>query len=152
MLGDRAAVKAEVVGYKGSAPLATELIGGQVPVAVDTLDALAPLHQGKKLTILAVSGQARSEFAKDVPTLTEDGINLAATGWNTFFAPRSMPAAKVKNLAQAIASVMADPAVRKRFVDASMEPVSMTQEQTVATLKAYHAQWEPVVKRSGYQQ
>jgi tripartite-type tricarboxylate transporter receptor subunit TctC len=152
MLGDRAAVKAEVVGYKGSAPLATELIGGQVPVAVDTIDALAPLHQGKKLAILAVSGSARSEFVKDVPTLKESGIDLSATGWNTFFAPKAMPAAKVAALAQAIATAMSDPAVRKRFVDASMDPVSMTQEQTSASLKAYKAQWEPVVKRSGYQQ
>ena len=63
-----------------------------------------------------------------------------------------MPAAKVATLAQAIAGVMADPAVRKRFVDASMDPVSMTREQTAAALGAYKAQWEPVVKRSGYQQ
>jgi tripartite-type tricarboxylate transporter receptor subunit TctC len=152
MLGDRAAVKAEVVGYKGSAPLATELMGGQVPVAVDTIDALAPLHQGRKLTILAVSGSSRSEFVKDVPTLKESGIDLSATGWNTFFAPKAMPAAKVATLAQAISTVMSDPAVRKRFVDASMDPVSMTQEQTAAALKAYKAQWEPAVKRSGYQQ
>ncbi len=152
MLGDRAAVKAEVVGYKGSAPLATELMGGQVPVAVDTIDALAPLHKGGKLRILAVSGAARSEFVKEVPTLKESGIDLAASGWNTFFAPKSMPAAKVAKLAQEISAVMADPAVRKRFVDASMDPVSLSQAETAASLKAYRAQWEPVVKRSGYQQ
>jgi len=152
MLGDRAAVKAEVVGYKGSAPLATDLIGGRVPVAIDTIDSLAPLHQGGKLRILAVSGSARSEFVKDVPTLKESGIDLVASGWNTFFAPKAMPEAKVKSYAQAIAAVMADPALKKRFVDASMEPVAMSQEQTAAALRAYQAQWEPVVKRSGYQQ
>ncbi|RYF27091.1 MAG: ABC transporter substrate-binding protein, partial [Comamonadaceae bacterium] len=38
MLGQQAKVTAEAVGYKGSAPLLTDLIGGQVPVAVDTLD------------------------------------------------------------------------------------------------------------------
>lgn len=152
MLGDHAALKAEVVGYKGSAPLATELLGGQVPVAIDTIDALAPLHHGGKLRMLAVSGVKRSEFVKEVPTLKESGIDLAASGWNTFFAPRSMPAAKASTLAQAIAAVMSDPAVRKRFVEASMDPVSMSQAETVTTLKAYKTQWEPVVKRSGYQQ
>lgn len=151
MLGDRAEVKAEVVGYKGSSPLATELLGGHIPVAIDTIDALAPLHQGGKLKILAASGKSRSVFAKDVPTLREVGIALDADGWNAFFAPRTMPADKVQALAQAIQAVMADPALQKRFADASMEPVSSSQAQTAAMLKAYKAQWEPVVRRSGYQ-
>jgi tripartite-type tricarboxylate transporter receptor subunit TctC len=152
MLGDRAGIKADVVGYKGSAPLATDVIGGQVPVAIDTLDALLPLHQGGKLKVLAVSGKDRSQFAPDIPTLKEAGVDLSATGWNAFFAPKAMPAEKVKALGQAIQAAMADPAVRKRFVELTMEPVSSSTEETSEMLKAYRAQWEPVVKRSGYQQ
>lgn len=151
MLAERASIKADVVGYKGSAPLSVELIGGQIPVAIDTLDALLPLHQRGRLRILALSGKTRSEFDKDIPTLKESGIGLEASGWNAFFAPRSMPAERVQALAQAIQSVMADPAVRKRFTEASMEPMSMSQRETAELLKAYKAQWEPVVKRSGYE-
>ena len=152
MLGDRAGIKADVVGYKGSAPLATDLMGGQVPVAIDTLDALLPLHQGGKLKVLAVSGKDRSQFAPDIPTLEEAGVDLTATGWNAFFAPKSMPAEKVRSLGQAIQAAMADPALRKRFVELTMEPVSTSTDETREMLKAYRAQWEPVVKRSGYQQ
>ncbi|TWG81853.1 tripartite-type tricarboxylate transporter receptor subunit TctC [Cupriavidus gilardii J11] len=152
MLGERAGVKGDVVGYKGSAPLSTDLLGGQVPVGVDTLDTVLSLHRSGKLRILAVSGKARSPFARDIPTLKEAGIDLAADGWNTFFASRAMPADKTRMLAGAIQSVMADPAVRQRFVSVSMEPVSRSQEQTVAMLKAYKAQWQPVVRRSGFQQ
>lgn len=152
MLGDRASLKSDVVGYKGSAPLATDLLGGQVPVGIDTLDTVLPLHQGGKVKILAVSGNTRSPFAKDIPTLKEAGIDLAADGWNAFFAPRAMPAAKVKGLAAAIQSVMADPAVKQRFLSANMQPVSTSQDETVRVLKAYKAQWQPVVKRSGFQQ
>lgn len=152
MLGERAGVKGDVVGYKGSAPLSTDLLGGQVPVGVDTLDTVLSLHRSGKLRILAVSGKARSPFARDIPTLKEAGIDLAADGWNTFFASRAMPADKARMLAGAIQSVMADPAVRQRFVSVSMEPVSRSQEQTVAMLKAYKAQWQPVVRRSGFQQ
>ncbi len=63
MIGERAGLKADVVGYKGSAPLATDLIGGQIPVAVDTLDSLMPLHDGGKLKVLATSGRSRSLLA-----------------------------------------------------------------------------------------
>jgi len=152
MLGERAGLKADVVGYKGSAPLTADLIGGQIPVAVDTLDSLLPLHDGGKLKVLATSGPSRSPFAKDVPTFKEAGVDLVASGWNTFFAPRSMPADKVRDLATAIQTVMADPAVRKQFVAGNMDPVSVSQEQTSSMLKAYRAQWEPVIKRSGFQE
>lgn len=151
MLGERAALKADVIGYKGSAPLTTELVGGQVPVAIDTLDSVLPLHQAGKLRILAVSGKGRSSFAPDIPTLAEQKIDLVADGWNVFFAPKSMPAARAADYAKAIQAVMADPDVQKQFKAANMEPVSSSQEQTIAMLKGYRAQWEPVVKRSGYQ-
>ena len=152
MIGERAGLKADVVGYKGSAPLSTDLIGGQIPVAVDTLDSLMPLHDGGKLKVLATSGRSRSLLAKDVPTFSEASVDLVASGWNTFFAPRSMPADKVRDYAIAIQSVMADPALRKQFVASSMDPVSASQEQTISMLKAYRAQWEPVIKRSGFQE
>lgn len=152
MLGERAGVKGEVVGYKGSAPLSTDLLGGQVPVGVDTLDAVLALHQSGKLRILAVSGKTRSPFAKDIPTLKETGIDLVADGWNAFFAAKTMPADKVRKLAGEIQTVMADPVVQQRFLQANMVPVSRSQEQTAQMLKAYKAQWQPVVRKSGIQQ
>ncbi|NUZ04256.1 tripartite tricarboxylate transporter substrate-binding protein [Piscinibacter koreensis] len=151
MLADRAGLKADVVGYKGSAPLSTELIGGQIPVAIDTLDAVLALHQAGKAKILAVSGRARTPFDTHIPTLRESGIDLVGTGWNAFFAPRAMPADKVKALARAIHGVMSDAQVQQRFVAASMEPTARTQAETATMLKAYKAQWAPVVQRSGYQ-
>ena len=152
MLSDQASVKGEIIGYKGSAPLANALLGGEIPVAVDTLDAVLPLQQAGKLKILAVSGKTRSAFAKDIATLQEQHIDLVADGWNTVYAPKSMPAAKVADYAKAIQAVMADPAVRKQFLAVNAEPVSRSQQQTEAMLKGYNAQWQAAVKRSGYQQ
>ena len=151
MLGERASLKADVVGYKGSAPLSVALVGGEIPVAIDTLDALLPLHQRGRLNILAVSGQARSPYAAGVPTLRESGIDLAAIGWNAFFAPRAMPPEKVQALAEAIRAVTADAALKKRFADANMDLVSMSQQQTAQMVRDYKAQWAPVVRRSGYE-
>ncbi|RST55105.1 Bug family tripartite tricarboxylate transporter substrate binding protein [Variovorax sp. MHTC-1] len=151
MVGEKAKVPTQVVGYRGSSPLLTDLIGGQVPIAVDTLDVVIPQHQAGKVRILAMSGAKRSPFAPEVPTFKEAGLDLVATGWNAFFAPASMPRDKVARLSQAIREVMQDPDTVRRFRDSLMTPVASTQEQTAAMLKAYRAQWAPVVQKSGYQ-
>jgi tripartite-type tricarboxylate transporter receptor subunit TctC len=151
MMGEKAKVPTQVIGYRGSSPLLTDLIGGQVPIAVDTLDVVIPQHQAGKIRILAMSGAKRSPFAPEVPTFKEAGLDLVATGWNTFFAPASMPRDKVARLSQAIREVMQDPDTVRRFKDSLMTPVVSTQEQTAAMLKAYRAQWAPVVQKSGYQ-
>jgi len=151
MLGAKAKVPTEVVGYKGSASVITDLIGGQVPIAVDTFDVQLPQYQAGKMRILAMSGTQRSSFAPDVPTFKEAGLDLAASGWNAFFAPASMPREKVERLARDIREVMQEPEVQRRFTDNKLVPVASTRAQTEAMLKAYRAQWAPVVKTSGYQ-
>ena len=151
MLAERAGVKAQVVGYRGSAPLITDLIGGQVPVSIDTLETVLPQHEGGKVRILASSGAARAAISPGIPTFRESGLPLVATGWNAFFAPASMPAAAVQRYAAAITEVMQDADTKRKFLAAQMTPVVATQAQTQAMLKAYRAQWAPVVQKSGYQ-
>lgn len=152
MLGEKSGVKAPVVGYKGSAPLLQDLIGGHVPVALDTLDTLQPQHEGGKLRVLATSGARRSAELPDVPTFKEIGFDLIADGWNVLYAPSSMPAERVARLSTAIATTMSDPALQAKFVAAKMVPVSADAKATAKMLAGYRAQWAPVVKRSGFQQ
>lgn len=151
MVGEKAGVKAQVVGYRGSGPLLADLMGGQVPVAFDTFDTLLPQHEAGKIRILAVSSSKRSPFAPAIPTFKEAGLDLGADGWNTFFAPASMPASRVAQFGQAIREVMQDPETVRRFNDARLGPVASTPEQTRRMLAAYRAQWAPVVQTSGYQ-
>jgi len=151
MTAEKAGVQGQVIGYRGSAPLLTDLIGGQVPIAFDTFDVALPQHEAGKIRILAISSAKRSEFAPSIPTFKEAGLDLTATGWNAFFAPASMPANKVALLSKAIHEVMKDPETIKRFQDAKMTPVASTQAQTAAMLKTFRTQWAPVVRKSGYQ-
>jgi tripartite-type tricarboxylate transporter receptor subunit TctC len=151
MCGEKAGVKAQVVGYRGSAPLLTDLVGGQVPVAFDTFDTVLPQHEAGKVRILAVSGAKRSPHAPDIPTFKEAGLDLVATGWNAFFAPKTMDPGKVALLSKAIREVMQDADTVRKFNDFKMTPVASTQAQTQAMLAAFRAQWSPVVQKSGYQ-
>jgi len=151
MTGEKAGVNTQVIGYKGSAPLITDLLGGQIPVAVDTYDTLLPQHEAGKLRILATSGSQRSPMSPGIPTFKESGLNLTASGWNTFFAPAAMPAERVARYASTIHAIMKEAETRQKFIDAKMIPVAASQAETAAMLKAYRAQWAPVVQKSGYQ-
>ncbi|CAB5698472.1 Argininosuccinate lyase [Delftia tsuruhatensis] len=150
MLGQAAKVQAEVVGYKGSAPLLTDLVGGQVPLAIDTFDVLLPQHEAGKIRVLAVSGERRSTMAPDIPTLKESGLNLSGMGWNTLFAPQSMAPAAAERLSQMVQEIMNEPETREKFEANRLIPVSSSSTQTAAMLKAYRAQWAPVVQGSGF--
>ena len=147
-----AKVRPEVVGYRGSAPLLTDLLGGQIPVAIDTLDTLIPQHEAGKLRILAIGGEKRAPELPQVPTLKESGLNVVADGWNVFFAPASMPAARVRELGNAIEAIMKSPQVQKKFRDAAMDPVAAGPEATAKMIAAFRAKWEPVIKAAGIQQ
>jgi len=150
MLADQIGAKAEIVGYRGSAPVITDLIGGVIPVAIDTLDVLTRQHQGGRIRILATSGTAREPSLPDVPTFDETGVKLEASGWNAFFASASMPAEKAQMLGKAISEVAADPAVRKTLEQNDLLPVSADAAETAKLIDAFRKQWEPVVKRSGF--
>ena len=152
MIGKEARIPVQVVGYRGSAPLATDLIGGQIPVAVDTLDALLPLQEAGKLRILAVGAPSRLKDLPDMPTLKESGLNLVADGWNALYAPANMPVAKQQLLSKAIEEALRDPAMQARFRAAKMEPFAASQAQSIRFLNDYRARWEPVIKASGFKE
>ncbi|MGV2866680.1 Bug family tripartite tricarboxylate transporter substrate binding protein [Achromobacter sp. AGC39] len=150
MLGREIGQEPEVVGYRGSAPLISELIGGILPQGIDTLDTLLPQHRAGKIRILATSGETRDPDLNDVPTFREGGVNLAADGWNAFFAPAAMPEAKVKRLGADIAAILREPAMQQAVRAVFLEPVSLDARATADALAAYRKQWEPVVRESGF--
>jgi tripartite-type tricarboxylate transporter receptor subunit TctC len=149
MLGQAAKAPLQVVGYRGSAPLSTDLMGGHVPVAIDALDTLLPLHEGGKLRILATSGAQRA--IQGVPTFKESGLAITANGWNVLYAKAGMPAAMVEKLGREVAAILKQPDVREKFAQFKTEPVSADLAQTRRMLAAFKAQWAPVVSKSGLQ-
>jgi len=150
MVGDALSVQPQIKGYGGSAPLAADLSGGSLPIAIDTLDSLYAQHLAGKLRILAVSGKKRVSFAPSLPTFREAGMKIDADGWNTFFAPSTMPQPKVQLLASTIREVMQDAGLQKAANALYITPVVSTAAETAQMLKAFRQQWEPVVRRSGF--
>ena len=87
------------VPYKGSAPLTTDLLGGQVNMSFDTVTPVLPFIKEGKLRPLAVTTAKRSAALPNVPTMQEAGVSHLAIGtWFGLLAPASTPKAVVARL------------------------------------------------------
>jgi tripartite-type tricarboxylate transporter receptor subunit TctC len=129
MLAEAAQIRLGPVPYKGSAPALTGLIAGEVPFGFDTVAAGAPLVQAGKLRALAITGNKRSPLLPDVPTYAEVGLGKASlVSWYGLVAPARTPEPVLRRLGQEVATVMADPEVRKALTQAGLEPVMLGQQ------------------------
>jgi tripartite-type tricarboxylate transporter receptor subunit TctC len=139
------------IPYKGSAAYINDLIGGQVPAAIDALADLSELHRAGKVKILASTGAKRSTALPDVPTFGELGVkDMEATGWFGFFAPAKTPKPIVEALNRALNKALQSPEVAEKLSKVGMDPAPSTPEEFAAIVASDYAKWGPVVKASGF--
>ncbi len=151
LLGRGIGVEMVHVPYKGSAAYSNDLIGGQVPAAVDAIADLTELHRAGKVTILASSGSKRSTALPDVPTFAELGVkNVEAIGWFGFFAPAKTPKAIVDALNRAINKALTSPDVVAKLSGIGMDPTIATPDDFAKLVASDYAKWGPIVTASGF--
>lgn len=124
------------VPYKGSAPMLTDLIGGQLPLAMDTVVTAAPQIKAGKVRAIAVASAKRLPTLPQVPTFAEAGFpDVVLDSWGTIMAPRGLPKAVHAKLEKALMETMADPGVRKALADQGVEAVVGPATQADALLE-----------------
>ncbi len=139
------------VAYKGSAAYINDLVGGQVPAAIDAIADLTELHRSGKIRILASSGATRSTALPEVPTFKELGLTgVEAIGWFGFFGPANMPKSIVDTLNRAINKALQSPDVVDKLSKIGMDPATSTPDEFARTLGLDYAKWGAVVKASGF--
>ena len=117
------------VPYKGSAPLATDLLGGQVTMSFDTITPVLPFIREKKLRPLAVTTAKRSSTLPSVPTMKESGINMDIGTWFGLLAPAATPKDITTKLNIEIVKIIKSAEFQKQMFDIGAEPVGNTQAQ-----------------------
>jgi tripartite-type tricarboxylate transporter receptor subunit TctC len=105
------------VPYRGSAPMVTDLIGGQVQAALDNLPASIEHIKAGKLRALAVTTAARSDHLPDIPTVAEFLPGFETSAWVTIGAPRGTPIQIVGKLNSEINAALAHPKMKARVAD-----------------------------------
>ena len=112
-----AGVNMQHVPYRGSGPMLTDLLAGQVQIAFDNLQSSMPHVRAGKLRALAVTTATRSEVLPDIPTVAEFVPGYEASLWNGFGASKGTPVEIVEKLNKEINAALVDPNMKKRLTD-----------------------------------
>ena len=139
--------KMQHIPYKGTAPLLTDLIGGQIGVAFDATSLMMPHIRGGKIRALATTADKRVAGALDYPTMIESGVPGFVSGtWSMVLAPAGTPPGIVNRLSSEIAKIARTPAFREKFESQGIIPVGNTPEEAAAFLKDEVAKWGKVIR------
>lgn len=152
MMGDALGVPITHVPYKGNAPLAVDLLGGQVPAALMVAGDALKLNNGK-LHVLGLLTENRWELAPDVPTLKEldPAMPAVRSSWQGVWARSDTPAPLLAEMEQALQKVLASPKVRESISrDAFVSPNFASGVEMQAELQAELDFWTPVMREAGY--
>ncbi len=138
------------VAYRGGAPAAIDLVGGQIPLMVDTASETLEHHKAGRVRILAVTGEQRSKALPDVPTLKEAGFNLAADAFFGLYGPAGMAADVVARIDKAVADALRAPEIQEKVYGFGLVPSHAGSADLTATQAAHLKRWEAPVKASGF--
>jgi len=138
-------IKMTHVPYKGSAPMLTDLLAGQVQVTFDNLPSSIGHIKAGKLRALAVTTAKRSPELPDVPTVAESVPGYEASAFFGFGVPHGTPKEVVDKLNAEINLALKDPGMLKKLADLGGIPAPGTPDDFKTFLTAETAKWEKVV-------
>jgi tripartite-type tricarboxylate transporter receptor subunit TctC len=135
------------IPYKGSGPLATDLLGGQVTMSFDTVTPVLQHVKAGKLRALAVTTAKRSSALPDVPTLDEAGLKGFDIGtWFGVLAPAGTPKEITARLNAEMVKVIHSPEFRKRMDEIGAEPIGDSSARMAAQIKGETEKFAKLVK------
>jgi tripartite-type tricarboxylate transporter receptor subunit TctC len=108
LLKSKAGVNMTYVPFNSGTEAALALAGNQTQMGTGALDSYAPLHEQKRLRVLAVAGPQRDDSHKEFPTLAELGYDIKMDQMTGVFAPPGLPDAQLKTLVTAFQRAFAD--------------------------------------------
>ena len=135
------------IPYKGSGPLATDLLGGQILMSFDTITPVLPHIKAGKLRPLAVTTAKRSPALPDVPTLQEAGLKDFDIGtWFGVLAPVGTPKPVLDRLLAEATKIIQSPDFRKRMDDIGAQPVGNSPAEMAAQIRSETDKFSLLVK------
>ena len=149
MFSNAAGVKLTPISYRGTPQALIDLAGGQVDAAVvDIGNGVAQIQSGR-LRALAISANARSSAAPNVPILAETFPGVAMETIIAVVAPAGTPVAVVERLDRAIRSALARPEIKARYAALTTEVKPLSSAELARLLKTDVPKWEALIKGAG---
>ena len=134
------------VPYKGSAQIATDLIGGHIDAAIDGITGITPHIRAGKLRLLAITNPTRVPTFEGVPTVAESVPGYDSRGWFGFIAPANTPREIVNLLNAEINRAMSLPDVKDKLTSAGLYIVNESPDYFASVLKSDYAKYGKLIR------
>ena len=141
------------VAYKGAPQALTDVIGGQIPVTMQTAPGALAAIQAGRVRALGVTSLKRLPQLPEVPTLHESGLpGFDVTTWYGLCAPAGTSVAILDKVHADLLTVLRLPEIQQRLTDIVVEPAPMSREEFAQFIRAETARWARVIKEAGIPQ
>jgi tripartite-type tricarboxylate transporter receptor subunit TctC len=145
----RAKVNALHIPYKGSGPLLTDLIGGQIQYSFETMTAATPHVKNGRVIAIAQTRTKRAKGHPNVPTMQEEGYDgFEATTWYGLAGPGKLPSPIAQKVNRDVNTVLAMPDVQERLDTYGAEDGGGTQQKFAQFIRSEQEKWAKVVKEA----
>ncbi len=140
--------KLQAVHYKGATPALTDVIAGHIQMMFISVGSAVPQANSDKVNFVAVGAKKRMPLIPEIPTVAESGLpGYEAVSWFGLFGPPGMPADVVAKINAEVRKIMADPAIKKDFLERQyFDSIAGTPEQLSSYIKADEPKWRKVIQ------
>jgi tripartite-type tricarboxylate transporter receptor subunit TctC len=137
------------VPYRGGAPAQQDVMGGQVPLLMDTYYASAGLIKAGKLKPIALFSPERPASVPDIPVVAETVAGVSGQSSIGVIAPAGTPASIVQKISADIARAARTPEFAQKLLEMGLDPVGSTPHEYDQRIRADILKWAPVIRASG---
>ena len=149
LLKEQSGTPLYMIPYKGSSMSMTNVMGGQIPLAIDTITASRPQIEGEKLRAIGVTSSQRTELHPGIPTVAEQGLpEFEVVAWNALYAPQGTPKEIITKLNQAVQDFLALPETRERLHSMGYEPGGGSPDDLAAFAAEERSKWGPIIEKA----
>lgn len=135
------------IRYKASGQAMTDVIGGQIPLTIDTVIASRPHIAAGRLKPLGLTSARASELLPGVKPVAEQGVpGFEVVAWNAFFAPKGTPPAIVHKLSDQIGRLLQRPELRARLMELGVEPLYLGPAQLGSFVQDERRKWGETIR------
>jgi tripartite-type tricarboxylate transporter receptor subunit TctC len=147
LLQERSGIKFGETQYRGSTPIITDLLGGHIDIAMDSMAAYVPQVQDGKLRALAIASSRRFAGLPDVPTASEAGLpGFEASVWYAMLAPTATPAPVIAKLNAATNDFLKTAQAKELFEKLGIDVAGGTPNDLRTFVSSEIEKWAPIIK------
>jgi tripartite-type tricarboxylate transporter receptor subunit TctC len=141
--------KFQHIPYKGGAPAAAALAGGDIPLAILASSSVAPHIKSGRARVLAVTMAKRSRLNPEWPTLQEEGVkDVDASNWTALFAPKATPQPVIDKLNAEVVKILNMADVKERFAGGGVDTIPSSAAELAARVKRELPEFRAIIDKA----